>query len=340
MKRLLVLCFLVFLFIPVMLFVSSVSYAQDVITIRFTSFFPPTHKSALITEEWGKEVEKRTNGKIKVIHFSGGTLVPAAQTFDAVVQGIADAGNHVLGYTMGKFPLSEVLDYPLGYPSGYVATKLVNEYYKKFNPKEFQDVKVLYFHAQAPGIVHAKKPINKLEDLQGVKMRTFGSNAEFMSLLGGVPVAMVMSDVYDALSKGIADGFMASYEVLEGYKLAEVIKFSTENYGSAYTATFSVILNKDKWAAIPEKEQKIIEKINLEWIEKTGKLWDEIAESGRKVSVKRGNQIIKLSAQEQARWKEKAEPLFAKYVTKTKEKNLPGEDVLKFAREFLKKNTK
>jgi TRAP-type transport system periplasmic protein len=341
MKRLLALCILVFLFIPAMLFVSSVSYAQDVITIRFSTFLPPTHKLAVITDEWGKEVTKRTDGRIRVTHYSGGTLTPATQTFDAIVQGVADAGNVVLGYTMGKFPLSEVLDYPLGYPSGYVATKLVNEYYKKFKPKEFDDVKIMYFHAQAPGILHTKtKPINKLEDLQGMKVRTFGSNAEFMSLLGGVPVATTMGEVYDAVSKGVADGFMAAYEVLEGYKLAEVINYSTENYGTGYTATFLVLMNKDKWASISGKDKIIIEKINLEWIEKNGKLWDQINESGKQVSLKRGNKVITLSAQEQARWKAKAEPLYAKYVSKMKEKNLPGDEVLKFALDYLKKHPK
>jgi TRAP-type transport system periplasmic protein len=316
---------------------STQGLAQDKsIQLRFSTFFPPSHHLAVITDQWCKEVEKRTDGRVKVRQYPGATLTPPAQTYDSVVQGVVDLGNIVLGYTMGKFPLSEVLDYPLGYPSAGVATRLANEYFKKFHPKEFDEVKVMYFHAQTPGILHSRKPVNKLEDLQGMKMRTFGSNAEFMKLLGGIPVAMPMGDAYDALSKGVADGLLCAYEALEGWKLGEVIKFTTENYATAYTATFVVAMNKQKWAGLKPEDQKIIEQINQEWIEKQIKVWDEIDESGKAFSAKRGNKVIKLSAEENARWVAKAQPIFEEYTKKVKQKNLPGDEVLKFARDFIK----
>jgi len=321
--------------------VATTGFAQDKpINLRFSTFFPPTHKLAIVTADWCKEVEKRTNGKVKVKQFPGATLTPPAQTYDSVVQGVVDVGNIVLGYTMGKFPLSEVLDYPLGYPNGHVSTRLANAYFKKFNPKEFSEVKVMYFHAQTPGILHARKPVNKLEDLKGMKMRTFGSNARFMSLLGGTPVAMPMGDAYDAISKGVADGLLCAYEALEGWKLGEVIKYTTENYGTAYTAVFVVAMNKNKWNSISPENQKIIEQINQEWIEKQATVWDAIDESGKAFSAKRGNKVIKLSKEEDARWAAKAQPLFDEYVKNMKAKNLPGDEVLKFAREFIKKSGK
>ncbi|MCX5815643.1 MAG: TRAP transporter substrate-binding protein [Proteobacteria bacterium] len=341
MKRFRVFHFFVLLFFVVTCMVATVSFAQEkVITLRYSTFFPVSHQNAVISDQWCKEVEKRTNGKVKVRHFAGATLTSPPQTYDSILTGVVDIGNCVLGYTMGKFPLSEVLDYPLGYPSGVVATRLVNEYYNKFKPKEFNDVKVMYFHAQGPGILHTKKPVNKLEDLKGMKIRTFGSNAKFMSLLGGTPVAMPMGDAYDALSKGVADGLMCGYEALKGWKLGEVIKYTTENYGSAYTATFIVAMNKDKWNSIPPNLQKIIEQINLEYIEKQGKLWDTMDSEGMEYSHKRGNKSIKLSAEENARWAAKAQPLFDEYVKKSKEKNLPGEEALKFIRGYLKAQAK
>jgi TRAP-type C4-dicarboxylate transport system substrate-binding protein len=339
MKRSFTVGFFVLLFFMVTCMAATLSFAQDKpVTLRFSTFFPPSHKNAIITADWCKEVEKRTNGKVKVRHYPGATLTPPAQTYDSVVQGVVDVGNVVLGYTMGKFPLSVPLDYPLGYPSGTVATRLVNAYLKKFNPKEFADVKVMYLHAQPPGILHSRKPVNKLEDLKGMKMRTFGSNARFMSLLGGTPVAMPMGDAYDALSKGVADGLLCAAEALEGWKLGEVIKYTTENYGTAYTATFAVVMNKNKWNSLSPENQKIIEQINQEWIERQGKVWDAIDEAGRNFSSGRGNKVIKLSAEEEARWTAKAQPLFDDYVKNMKAKNLPGDEVLKFARDFLKKN--
>jgi TRAP-type transport system periplasmic protein len=342
MKRFSCISVLVLLFVIGLCFIAPPASAQDKgITLRYSTFFPVSHPNAAISDQWCKEVEKRTNGKVKVRHYAGATLTSPQQTYDSILSGVVDIGNCVLGYTMGKFPLSEILDYPLGYPSGLVATRLTNEFYNKFKPKEFNDVKVLYFHAQGPGILHTtKKPVNTLEDLKGMKIRTFGSNASFMSLLGGSPVAMPMGDAYDALSKGVADGLMCGYEALKGWKLGEVVKYSTENYGTAYTATFIVAMNKNKWNSLPPDVQKTIEAINAEWIEKQGKLWDTMDQEGKDYILKRGNKIITLSAEENQKWAAKAQPLFDEYVKKMKEKGLPGEDALKFVRDYLKTHKK
>lgn len=338
MKRFLVGVALVSFLALILCFVSVPASAQ--VKLRFSTFFPVSHPNAQITAEWCKEVEKRTKGKVKVQHFPGATLTSPQTTYDSILSGVVDIGNCVLGYTMGKFPMSEILDYPLGYPSGVVATKLANEFYKQFKPKEFDDVKVMYFHAQGPGILHTRKPVKTLEDLKGMKIRTFGSNAKMMSMLGGSPVAMPMGDAYDALSKGVADGLLCGYEALKGWKLGEVIKSTTENYGTAYTATFVIAMNKKKWDSIPADAQKIIGEINQEFVEKQGKLWDKMDQDGKEFSVKRGNQVIKLSAEEDAKWKAKIEPLFNEYVKKSKEKNLPGDKALIFVRDYLKKNPK
>jgi TRAP-type C4-dicarboxylate transport system substrate-binding protein len=311
--------------------------ADKVVTLKVANWFPITHKQTPLLESWCKEVEKRTNGKVKVNYYPGGTLVPATQTYDAVTRGISDVGNHVLGYTVGRFPLTEVIDLPHGYPNNTAATKLANAFYAKFKPKEFDDVKVLWFHAQSPGLVHTKtKPIKKLEDLKGMKMRTYGSNAELMRLLGGAPVAMPMGDVYDALSRGVADGLMCAYEALEGFRIGELVKYCTENYATSYTAAFVMVMNKDTWNSLPPDAQKVIDDLSVEYADKYAAMWDDIDTHGKEYMVKSGAKIIPLSKEEEARGVEKAEPLFNEYVKKMKAKGLPGEEALKFVRDYLK----
>jgi TRAP-type transport system periplasmic protein len=320
---------------------ATAGLAQDKLTqLRYTTVFNSAHENFKIANAWCDEVEKRTNGKIKVRQYATGVVTPPGQIYDSVVQGVVDVGNMVLGYTMGRFPLTEVLDYPLGYPSGAVATRLANAYYGKFKPKEFDELKVMYLHAQTPGILHTRKPVNKMEDLKGMKIRTSGSNAKFISLLGGIPVAMPMPEAYDALSKGVADGLLVAYEALEGWKLGEVIQYTTEDYDTSYTAVFAIVMNKNKWNSIPPDVQKIIEQINQEWIEKQGKVWDAADASGKAFSLKRGNKIIKLSEEENKRWVAKAQPLFDDYAKNMKAKGLPGEEVLQFAQDYLKANRK
>jgi TRAP-type transport system periplasmic protein len=314
--------------------------AQKTVSLRFSTFFPPTHPLAVITADWCKEVEKRTQGRVKIKQFAGGTLTPPTQTYDSVVQGIVDGGNIVLGYTMGKFPLSEVLDYPFGIPNTFVSHHMVNAYYQKFKPKELNEVQPMYFAGQTPGILHTRKPVAKLEDLKGMKIRTFGSNARYMSLLGGIPIAMPMGDAYDALSKGVADGLLCPDHDLLTWKLGEVVKYTTQNYGTAYISTFIVALNKNKWAMISPEDQKVIEQINQEWIEKSAQVWDRIDKEGRAFAEKRGIKTLKLSKEEEARWAAKVQPMFDDYVKNMKAKGLPGDEVLKFCRDFIKKNAK
>jgi TRAP-type transport system periplasmic protein len=330
-------CFVAALFLVPLLIPAQGIAQEKAIVLKVANWFPVTHKQNILLENWGKDLEKRSKGKVKVNYYAAGTLVPAPQSYDAVTKGISDVGNHVLGYTVGKFPLTEVMDLPHGYPNNTVPTKLANAFYAKFKPKEFNDVKVLWFHGQAPGIIHTKsKQVMKLEDLKGVKMRTYGSNAALMKLLGGTPVAMPMTDVYDALSRGVADGLMAAYEALEGFRIGEQVKYTTENFGTSYTAIFVVVMNKKKWNSLPPDVQKIIDGMSQEYIEKFANMWDEIEKSGKQYILKRGNKIYTLTKEENARWAEKAQPLFDEYVKRMKDKNLPGDEALKFVRDFLK----
>ncbi|MEW6671368.1 MAG: TRAP transporter substrate-binding protein [Thermodesulfobacteriota bacterium] len=317
-------------------FFTTSAFAQ--IKLNYSNFFPAPHKNSVLATEWAQEIEKRTNGAVKITLFHGGTLTPAAACYDGVVKGISDIGFSVLSYTLGRFPLTEVIDLPMGYKSGTAATKLINAYYKKFKPKELDDVKVMYLHAHGPGILHTnKKPVKTLEDLKGVKIRSTGTVAKIVGSLGGAPVAMPMPETYDALSKGIAEGVMCPIEALEGWKLGEVLKYTTQNYGSAYTIGFFVVMNKDKWNSLPPNVQKVIDKVNEEWIDRQAKVWDEIDVSGMEFTKKRGNEIISLSKEENEKWVKAVQPMFDDYVKRMKEKGLPGEEALKFCREELAK---
>jgi TRAP-type C4-dicarboxylate transport system substrate-binding protein len=155
-------------------------------------------------------------------------------------------------------------------------------------------------------------------------------------LLGGTPVAMPMTDVYDALSRGVAEGLMCAYEATEGFRFGDQLKYSTENYATSYSAVFAIVMNKDKWNSLPPDIQKIIDTMSKEYIEKYAAMWDDIEISGKAYLVKRGNKINTLSKEEEAKWVEKAQPIFDDYVKKMKEKGLPGDEALKFARDYLK----
>jgi TRAP-type C4-dicarboxylate transport system substrate-binding protein len=321
------------------LLLTGVGHSQTKpVTLTYSIFFPAMHTHTLLATEWGKEIEKRTNGAVKVTMFPGATLTPANQAYDGVVKGISDIAMSVFSYTAGRFPMMEVIDMPLGYKSALQSTRLCNAFYNKFQPKELNDVKVMYLHGHGPGILHTQKPVNKLEDLKGMKIRCTGTTAKLVTHLGGAPVAMPQTETYDALQKGVVEGVMNPFEALKGWKIAEVIKSTTVNSGSAYSMAFFVVMNKQKWNSLPKETQAIIQKVNEEWIEKTGKAWDDIDKGGMEFTKAKGNQIITLSKQEDERWAKLAQPILGEYVQATKAKGLPGDEALKFCEDWLKKN--
>jgi TRAP-type transport system periplasmic protein len=301
----------------------------------------PMHWVSISMENWCKEVEKRTNGRVKATMFHAGTLAPAPQIYDAVTKGIADIGYASISYTQGRFPVTEVIGLPLGYKSALVATRMANEYNKKFRPKEFEAVKVMWLTAHGPGILHTtKKPVNKLEELQGMKIRSTGTSSRVAAALGASPVGMPMSEAYDALSRGIVEGILCPPEALKSWKLGETVKYSTEDYGAGYSDCLYIIMNKDKWNALPDDLKQIIDAVNAEWIERDGKGWDDSDKDGRDFALARGNKFIPLSKEENDRWAAKVSPLLAEYAKNTNAKGLPGDDVLKFCQDYLKQHTK
>jgi TRAP-type C4-dicarboxylate transport system substrate-binding protein len=316
------------------------SAAQKVITMNYSNFFPAPHKHSILAEQWCKEIEKRTNGRVKISYFPGGTLTPAAQIYDGVVKGISDIGFSCFAYTRGKFPLTEVIDLPIGLKDGTTATRLINEYYKKFKPKEIDEVKVMYLHAHGPGMLHTKKPVNKLEDLKGMKIRATGLASKIVTALGGSPVGTTMPETYDALRTGVAEGAMAPFEALQGFKWGEVINSSTVAYGSGYSTGMFIVMNKNKWNSLPPDIQKVFTEVNEEWIEKQARAWDEIEKEGIDFTQKRGNKIIRLTKEEDARWAATVKPIVDEYVKTTKAKGLPGDEALKFCLDYLKANQK
>jgi TRAP-type C4-dicarboxylate transport system substrate-binding protein len=320
-------------------FLSSAGTARaKPIELSYSNFFPPTHIQAQLGDSWAKEIEKRTGGKVKVTYYPGGALLKGPQIYDGILKGITDVGMSVFGYSRGVFPSMEAMDLPMGYPNGKAATAIINAFYDKFKPKELSKVKVMYLHAHGPGLLHSKKAVNTLEDVKGLKIRSYGFNAKLVEALGGVPVAMGQGGVYEALQKGVVDATFSPMEVLKGWKQAEVIKFTTECYSVGYTAGMYVAMNLDKWNSLPPDVQKVIEEVNREWIPKHGEAWDSSDKAGREFTLSLGNKIIPLSAEESARWAAAAKPVIQSYIEKADGMGLPGKDYVETIQMLVQKS--
>jgi TRAP-type transport system periplasmic protein len=304
--------------------------------LRYANFFPPTHIQSQLAESWSKEVEKRTQGEVVIQYFPAGTLTKAPQTYDGVVQGIADIGMTVLAYSRGRFPVASAIDLPMGYTSGVQATAVANAVLDEFQPKEFKDTEIMFLHAHGPGLIHTRdKGVEKLEDIKGLKLRGTGTSGLIQAALGASPVGKSMRECYQMLQKGVVDGSSHPMESNKGWKLGEVVHYMTQNFSTAYTTTFAVFMNKSKWAALTPEQQKIIGEINMEWADKHGIAWDESDKQGLAFFKEKGGKVITQSEAEAGKWETAVAPVIDTYIDKTAKKGLDGKAVVQFIKNKL-----
>jgi len=310
---------------------------EKVVDLSYSIFFPPSHIQCKTAEAWAEEIEKRTDGKVKVTIYPAGTLTKAPQCYDGVVNGLSDIGMSCFAYTRGRFGLLEGIDLPLGYPSGLVATRVATEMVLKYKPKEVSDVHVLYIHAHGPGILASRKPVRELKDLAGMKVRATGLSSKIVQSLGGTPVAMSQPETYEALQKGVVEATFCPVETLKGWKQGEVINSITDSSVIGYTTAMFVVMNQSAWDRLSPELQEVFTQVSNEWVDKHGQAWDQADEEGMVLINKLQREVIKLSEEEKQQWKDAVQPILDEYITKTAEQGLPGKEFLADVKSLIEK---
>lgn len=310
----------------------SAADGKKVTKLKFTHHNPP---NAFVCtqgfEPWAKEIEKRTDGQVKIDIYPSSTLAKPQDAYDAVVKGTADIAWGYITYFPGRFPLTEVLNLPqLGVDKATMGSKVVWELYQKSPAmqKEFEDVKVLTLHTHDGAPVTSRKPINSLADMEGKKLRSAGGPlVPFLQSLGVSPMAMPAPDTYQAMEKGVIDGCVMAWEAVEMLNLQEVSKYSLD--ANVTSGSFFLIMNKKAWDNLTPEQQKVFEE---ESGDKASQLfamaWDNTKVTSTDKFKKAGGKILTPDAAEQARWREKAEPIWDKWANELEAKNLPAKAVL------------
>lgn len=298
------------------------------IKLTYANFPPAPTFPCVQMERWAKEVEKRTKGAVKVQTFPGGTLLPAKNIFDGVIAGTADIGNFAMSYQPGRFIISEAVDLPLGFSSARSASLTLLDLIEKYKAKEFADVKILTLFTCPPANIMTREPVKTLADLKGKELRVAGTQADIIKLLGGIPVAMPQSDTPEALQKGVVKGHVSSMEVLKDFNYAAYTANAT--IANLWVVSFGVVMNKAKWAALPEDVKKLFDDMKREQALWTGKYVDDhVVESLNWSKEKYKLQIWELPAAEKAQIPKTLSPLIDAYVKKVNAAGLPGDQILK-----------
>lgn len=305
------------------------------IQLKYANFPPAPTFPCVQMERWKEEVEKRTDGKVVVQTFPGGTLLGAKNMMDGVIAGTADIGNLCMAYQPGRFQITNATSLPLGIPNSRVGSLALWDLYQKYKPEAFSKVKVLTMFSTAPSNIMSKVPIRNLEDIKGVPLRASGGAAQILKAWGATPVGMPMPETPEALQKGVVKGLFTSLEAMQDFKYAELCGYITITNAAVYP--FAVVMNMDAWNKLPPDVQKVLDDLKVEQAKWTGDYMDAHVLESIAWSKKTHNvEVIQLSEAEKAEWDKLLEPMTAKWIEDAAAKGLPAQAIVDDIRGFMR----
>ncbi len=319
---------------------AGAAMAQEV-TLKLHQFLPAqANVPKLVLDVWADNVEKDSNGRIKVERYAsmalGGT---PPELMDQAIDGIADVVWTVVGYTPGRYRTTEVFELPFMMNN---ARAMSCAYSKMFDEHmadgEFADLKIVGTWVHGPGMFHTNKPVMMPEDLQGMKIR--GGSVMVNKLLertGATPVGMPVPAVPEALSKGVIDGTTIPWEVTAALKVPELVHNHTEFEGDAlYTLTFVLAMNKDVYEGLSDENKAVIDaNSGLAFSVFAGGTQADADGPARQLAVDLGNNIITVSAEDAQKWKEVVEPIIAEWVGEMDAAGKDGQALIDEARTLM-----
>ena len=305
--------------------------------LSYANFPPAPSFPSVQMERWKKEIEKRTDGKVAINTFPGGTLLGAKGMMDGVIAGQADIGCLCMAYQPGRFIVTNATSLPLGIPDAKTGSIVLWDIYKKYNPKAFAKVKVLSMFTTSPSNIMSKKPIRKLADIKALDLRASGGAAQILKAWGANPVGMPMPATPEALQKGVVQGLFSSLDVMKDFKFAELCKYVTKTDTVIYP--FAVVMNMDSWKGLPEDVQKVIEDMGEEQSTWTGTYMDDHVKESVEWSKKTFNvEFTELPKEEKAQWDNLLAPIVDEWIKEAKSKGLPAEALVEDIKAFTSKH--
>ncbi|MFN3349523.1 TRAP transporter substrate-binding protein [Pseudorhodoplanes sp.] len=319
---------------------SPAAHAQT--TLTMSSWVSPQH---LLTKDvlagWAQNVEKATNGRVKFNMLAKHPSSPAG-TFDAVRDGLVDVSYVTASYTPARHVLPLLPELP-----GSGATAEINSvafsriHWKYFQPiGEYKGVKLLGVFTHGPGqMFNTKRPITKVEDLSGMKIRSGGGISEQMArALGASAFVKPAPESYELLSSGVADGTFFPLESIISFKLDTVVKHATLFPGGFYGSAFGFFMNEDKWNKLSKEDQAAIESVSGEALARlAGKAWDNTDRAALEVMKKANIQITEASPELIKGVQDRAKDIIANWKKAASAKGVDAEKVYAEFHEELKR---
>jgi TRAP-type mannitol/chloroaromatic compound transport system substrate-binding protein len=277
--------------------------AQSTITFKMQSTWPTKDIFHEVFVDWGKKVEEMAGGRLKIDILPSGAVVPAFQLIEAVHQGTLDGGHGVPAYWFGKQVAASL--FGTGPSFGLDAEGLLGwiyygggqELYNELIQTVLQLDVVSFFHGPMPTqpLGWFKTPVQKPDDLKGVKFRTVGLSADLFKQLGASVVILPGGEIVPALDRGVIDAAEfnnPSSDRLLGFP--DVRKVMMAQSYHQPVEFLELLFNKKKYDALPKDLQAMIKYANMaQSADFTWKMMDRNSKDLEEMKSKQKVQVVK-----------------------------------------------
>jgi TRAP-type C4-dicarboxylate transport system substrate-binding protein len=292
----------------------------ETVQLRFAYPGPPnTPYNTKVFTPWAEDATKASAGTAEVKIFAGPTLGTNQNLYDRTIAGVADIAFGVFGPLSSQFPQANVATLPFeSRNQGEAAEALWRLYDKGVISGEFGKVKVLALMVFPGLVVHAKRPIQTLADVKGMKISVEGRVlSAAVEQLGAVPISLTPAELYESLQRGMVEAAPQGWPSVPTFHLNEVTSYHLEVPIGMNTGY--VFMNKEAYARLPQQGQQAIDGLSGEtFVRRISKAGDEI-EAGARDATKamKGQTVAALAPDEEARWKDRLAPITDAWVKET-----------------------
>jgi len=316
------------------------------IRLKKADFQPLTNSRALLSKAWAEDVEKRTQGRVKIDYFPAESLLKAAEIFEGTRTGVTDIGIWVQAYNPAVSPISALFTLPGISPQFRLAIRAANELVLSSEFAYFRDelrrlgVEPLYAWGVSDQEIISTKPIASLAALKGLKIRVIGREwPRLISEFGGTPVAMPWPEVYEALSRGTLDANVGFVVANRDGKIYEVAKHHTRvNLGAP--AGPSAIINKRTWDGLPKDIQQAMREAGQAYTEHLADIYDKELNEAVKEMEAKGVRFYEWSSGDREKLQAAMETLWQAWAKEITAKGIPGNEALRRYIELQKKHSR
>ena len=258
----------------------------------------------------------KSGGKMKIQAFWGGALGGDLQATQALRSGTQEMVVTSSSPLVGILPDLGVFDLPFLIANEKEADAVLDGAYGKYIADKLPGVglvNVAYWENGFRNLTNSRKPVQKVEDMQGVKVRVMQNNIflDTFKTMGANAVPMAFGEVFTALETKAIDGQENPFVTIDTSKLYEVQKYLTVT-NHAYTPML-VLYSKPLWDKLSGDEQKALTECTIVGRDEQRKVSRDLSMKSLDNLKKAGMQVTELSPAEQARIRETVKPVYERH---------------------------